>query len=108
MRGREVAQKVEPEDGKLGQHAAFVGNAGGQDVVEGGDAVRGDEQNAAVDAVHVAHFSARMEVYAWQFRFQNDGSWIGDHVVFRLSIGGVFSNILRCARKSMSIATEGF
>ena len=50
----------------------------------------------------------RVQFDAGQFGFQNDGSWIGDHVVFRLSIGGVFPNILRCARKSISIATEEF
>src|ERR1019366_10202742 len=49
--GSEVAQEIEPEDGKLGQHLAFIGDAGAQDVVESGNAVGGHDEQPAVDLV---------------------------------------------------------
>ena len=42
--GDDVSEKVEPEERELGEDLAFVGNAAAQDVVEGGDAVGGDEE----------------------------------------------------------------
>jgi len=42
----DVSQKIEPEKRHLRQHAAFVRNACGQDVIERRDAVGGDDQQA--------------------------------------------------------------
>ncbi len=42
--GDEVFEEVEPEEGDLGEDAAFVGDRGAEHVVEGGDAVGGDEE----------------------------------------------------------------
>ena len=44
MIGHGAAQQVEPEEAHLRQHAAFFGDAAGQDVIEGGNAVGGDDQ----------------------------------------------------------------
>ena len=44
MVGDDVAKEVEPEKGNLGQHSAFVRNARGQHIVEGGDAIGRDEK----------------------------------------------------------------
>ncbi len=62
MVGHDIAEKLEPEQRYLGQDVAFMGNAGGQHIVEGGNAVRGHEkQMLAAQAVHVAHFAAGIE-----------------------------------------------
>ena len=42
--GDEIGKEVEPEKGELGEEAALAGDAGGEDVVEGGEAVGGDEE----------------------------------------------------------------
>ena len=61
--GDDIGEVIEPEQGNLGQDAALVGNAGGQNVVEGGDAVGGDEEQLLVaEAVHIAHLAAGMKV----------------------------------------------
>ena len=39
-----VAEEIEPEERELGGDATLVGDAAAEDVVEGGDAVGGDEQ----------------------------------------------------------------
>ncbi len=44
MIGHGVAQQIEPEKAHLRQHAPFFGDAGGQDVIEGRNAVGGDNQ----------------------------------------------------------------
>ena len=44
MVGDDVAEEVEPEEGKLGEDAALVGDAGAEDVIEGRDAIGGDEE----------------------------------------------------------------
>jgi len=66
MRRRHVAQKIEPEYRKLRQHPALVRNAGGQNVVECGDAIGGDDEELAVDAIHVAHLAAAVALDARQ------------------------------------------
>ena len=54
-----VLEQVEPEERELGEDAALVGDAGGEDVVEGGDAVGGDEEKLVVaEVVDVAHLAA--------------------------------------------------
>ncbi len=42
--GDEVLEEVEPEERELGEDAALVRDAGAEDVIEGGDAVGGDEE----------------------------------------------------------------
>ncbi len=44
-----VFEEIEPEEGELREDTALVRNAAAQDVVEGGDAVRGDEEELPVD-----------------------------------------------------------
>lgn len=56
--GHDVAQQPEPEERELGEDLAFAGDAGGEHMVEGGDAVRGDEQQGFADGVEVAHLAA--------------------------------------------------
>jgi len=73
MRGRQIAQEVEPENGKLVQHRALLGDAGGENVVEGGDAVGGDNQQPPSMRYNVAHFAARVEFNARQIGFERTG-----------------------------------
>jgi len=44
MIGNDVFQQIEPEEGKLREDAAFVGNGRWEDDVESGEAVGGDDQ----------------------------------------------------------------
>ena len=61
--GNDVGKEVEPEQRNLAEDAAFVRNASGQHVVEGGNAVgRHKQQALAVELVHVADFPAGVEV----------------------------------------------
>ena len=61
--GNDVGEVVEPEQGNLAEHASLVRDAGGQDVVEGRDAVGGDEKQLLVaDVVDVTHFAAGVKV----------------------------------------------
>src|SRR5207249_1202350 len=46
-------QEPEPELGQAGQHAALVGNAGGQHPVESADPVGGDDDQAVPEVVNV-------------------------------------------------------
>ena len=61
--GDDVGEVIEPEEGNLGEHASFVGDAGGQNVVESGNAVGGDEKQLLVaDGVNIAHLAAGVKV----------------------------------------------
>ena len=52
-------EEVEPEERELGEDLAFVGNSAAQDMVEGGDAVAGDEEKLiAGERVDVADLAA--------------------------------------------------
>ena len=63
MVGNDVGKEVEPEQRNLAQDAALVRNAGGQHIIEGGNAVGGDEQQALViELVNVADLSAGMKL----------------------------------------------
>ena len=62
MVGDDVFEEVEPEERELGEDLAFVGDSAAQDVVEGGDAVGGDEEELiAGEGVDVADLAARGE-----------------------------------------------
>ena len=62
MVGDDVFEEVEPEEGELGEDLAFVGDSAAEDVVEGGDAVGGDEEKlVAGEGIDVADFAARGE-----------------------------------------------
>jgi hypothetical protein len=57
--GYHVGQLAEPEIGHGGQHRALARDRVGQDHVEGGEAVGGDDQQLVVaDGVDVAHLAA--------------------------------------------------
>jgi hypothetical protein len=73
MRRRDVAQKIEPEDRELRKDASLIGNAGRQDVIEGGDAIGRDDQEALAGAVDVAHLALGVALDAGKIGFQNDG-----------------------------------
>jgi hypothetical protein len=84
--GQDFAQEIEPENRKLRQHPALAGDARGEDVVERGDAVGGDDQQPPVDAVYVAHFAAPVEFDTRQIGFEED--WICRvHAAFRFRSG---------------------
>ena len=56
--GHDVGEFAEPEIGDLGKDFAFAGDGFGQDDVEGGQAVAGDDQHGfVVDFVKIAHFA---------------------------------------------------
>ncbi len=55
--GNNVCGFVKPEPGQGGQHAAFAGDAGGQDHVKRRKPVRGDNQQRIAEVVDVAHFA---------------------------------------------------
>ena len=65
-----LAQPLEPERADLRQHATLVGNAGGQDPVEGADAVGADQQQLVAQVVNVADLAAADRQVA-QRRLQN-------------------------------------
>jgi hypothetical protein len=67
----EVAHPLEPERRELRQHFALVGNAGAEDVVEGGDAIGGDEEQVVSDLIDVADLAAPVEFQIGEGRFEN-------------------------------------
>ena len=79
MRRDHVFQKIEPVDGQLGEHLALARNTVGQDHVEGGNAVRGDEENIFAGLINVANFSARNELDTGEVAFKEDGSFSFGH-----------------------------
>ena len=50
-------EPIEPERGDLRQHLALIGDPRAQDVVEGGDAIGGDDQQAVAEVVDVTHLA---------------------------------------------------
>ena len=57
MMRNEVGDVVEPEGRQLREHAALVGDAGAEHVVERGDAIGGDDQQVLAEIVDVAHLA---------------------------------------------------
>ena len=58
----EVGDAIEPERGQLREHAALVGDAAAEHVVEGRDAIGGDDQEVRiVDGVDVTHLATPNE-----------------------------------------------
>jgi hypothetical protein len=52
-------EEVEPEERELGEDFAFVWNPAAQDMIEGRDAVAGDEEKLVLgERIDVAHFAA--------------------------------------------------
>src|SRR2546426_10903044 len=70
----DVARLLEPERRELREHFALVGNARAEDIVEGGDPVGGDEQQAIVDLVDVAYFALAMRPNSVQACVDDRGS----------------------------------
>jgi hypothetical protein len=70
----EIAHAGEPETRQLRQHLALVGNAGAEHVVERGDAIGRDDQQAIVDLVDVAHLATAVECQAFEFSVEQ---WCG-------------------------------
>ena len=89
MCGREVAQKIEPEDRKLVEQAALNRDSGRQNIIERRDPVRGDDQELAVNAINIADFATSVALDAGQIRFQNDSVAGGFHSSRRNAFGGV-------------------
>jgi hypothetical protein len=56
--GDGVFEEVEPEGGDLGEDLPLVRDAGAEHVVEGGDAVGGDEEKVVAEGVEVADLAA--------------------------------------------------
>ena len=59
--GDDVTRLLEPESGELSENKPLIGDAGGQDDVEGGDAVGGDDEQLVAQVVDVAHLAAGVE-----------------------------------------------
>ena len=58
----QVGDAIEPERGQLREHAALVGDAAAEHVVEGRDAIGGDDQEVrVVDGVDVTHLATANE-----------------------------------------------
>ena len=53
-----LVEQFEPEQAGLRQHAPFVGNAGGQDPIEGADPVGGNQQQAVAEIINIADLAA--------------------------------------------------
>src|SRR6266852_5312880 len=70
--GNDVLQEIEPEERELSQNAALVGDWRGKDDVEGGEPVRGDDQELVAEIVDVADFAARSRCQAGELRFPHD------------------------------------
>ena len=69
-----VGEEVEPEERDLVEDSSFVRDAGGQDVIEGGNAVAGDEkQMLVVDVVHVANLAAGVKFEVREVGVKKDG-----------------------------------
>ncbi len=69
--GNDVAQLFQPEQRQSGQHPALVGNRRREHVVECGQPVGSDNHQVLAGGINVAHFAARVALYAGQIRFQN-------------------------------------
>ena len=64
-------EEVEPEERELGENLPFVGYSAAKDMVEGGDAVAGDEEELiAGESVDVAHLAACCEGKAAEIGFE--------------------------------------
>src|SRR5207245_2817770 len=68
------AQKIKQESGHLSQYASLVRDAGGQDVIERGDAVGGDDQEPVAVLVNVADFAAGAQLEAGQIGLEQHGT----------------------------------
>ena len=75
--GDDFFQSLEPEGGNLVQHPPFVGNAVGQNDIEGRDAIRSHDQKAVPQIVDVPDLSAVQKGYPLNFRLQKN---LGFHV----------------------------
>jgi len=61
--GDDLGEIIEPEHRNLAEDASLVGDAGGQNVVEGRDAVGGDEQQLLVAyRVNITHLTAGVKL----------------------------------------------
>ena len=58
---RNLVEAVEPEATELRQHAAFLRDAGGENPVEGADAIGAHQEEAIAEVVDVANFAAGVQ-----------------------------------------------
>src|SRR5438309_1789496 len=57
-----VLEEVEPEERELGENSAFIRDTAREHMVEGGDAIRGDEKKLVfTERVDIANLAARGE-----------------------------------------------
>jgi hypothetical protein len=63
MIGYSRFEKVEPEDGKLSEHNAFVRNSVRHNDIESRNAVGGDDQQFVLDRVNVSYLAAPKKFY---------------------------------------------
>ena len=69
-----IPQEFKPEHGDLSKNAALIRNACRQNVVEGGNAIRCDEEQVVgVDGIHVADFAAGVELEIRKVCANQDG-----------------------------------
>ncbi len=61
--GDDLGEVVEPEQRNLVEHPSLVRDAGGQNVVEGRDAVGGDEKQLLItDGVNITHLATGVKL----------------------------------------------
>ncbi len=70
----DILQEVEPEKRKLGEDAAFVGNGSRKNNIEGGEPVRGDDEQLFAEIVDIADLPARGGGETGEMRFSNDAT----------------------------------
>ena len=87
MVGDGVLEEVEPEERELGEDASLVGDAGGEDVIEGGDAVGGDEEEVGggvrAEGIDVADLAAGEQRQRCRDQFGERAGFIGLTVSFQ-------------------------
>src|SRR6187455_3056978 len=70
----DLPSSIEPERRQLGEHLAFVGDAGAEHVIECRNTIRGDDQQSFGDFVDVPDLASSMRSNSIQACFEEGGS----------------------------------
>ena len=68
----QIADVIEPERGQLRENFALVGTSGSEDVIEGGDAIGGDDEQVRAEIVDVANLAAPRERQTVELGFKDN------------------------------------
>ena len=80
MIGHDVAQEIQPEQRHPREDASFLGDSGGENVVERRNPVRSDDQQPIAVLVDIAHFAAAAELEPAHLCLEQD--ILGGHLGF--------------------------